>query len=86
VLFDGVSRTGYERALARYLCLLLDGDAERWDGRDLRGVHADLAIDDEGFARFLDCLSATLDAAGVSARLAADVRASVASLRSLIIL
>ena len=86
LMFRDVGRNEHEARLARFLVLLLDDAVNRWDGRDLRGVHVDLAIDQIAFDRFLDCLTDTLDAAGVSARLASDVRARVAALGSMFVL
>jgi len=78
--FVGVERAPLERALAYYLSELL---ADRLDPgrRDLRAIHAGLELGDADYDRFLDCLGATLQAAGVSRRLAARVRERLEDLR-----
>lgn len=80
-LFRDVSRTRYERGLADSLCVLLDSDDPPWIGRELRRVHGALGVCDADFDRFLDCLAATLEAAGVSRPLVRRVRGRVAVLR-----
>jgi truncated hemoglobin YjbI len=83
--FVDVSRPQYEQRLADYLCLLLGDRLPAWRGRDLRGVHADLAIRDDDFNAFLDCVTATLDAAGVSRPLMRRVRDRLETVRGVVV-
>lgn len=79
--FCDVSRVRYEARLVEYLCALLGDRPASWSGRDLRAVHAELAISAPQFARFVDLLAQTLAAAGVSPRLSALVRARIETIR-----
>lgn len=80
-----VAHARHEARLASFLAALLDQRPGAWAGRDLASAHADLGIDAEEFARFLDLLDATLAAAGIGGALRADIRAALARLADQIV-